>query len=89
MTTYKLQSGIRSLTWPARSPDLNPIENVWSLLKWNVRKSLQPHDGLLELEVLLKREWAKLSQSTIAHLIESMPYRVYKVTRQEGEMSSY
>lgn len=89
VTDYKSQTGIRSLSWPARSPDLNPIENVWSLLKRNVRRSLQPGDGLPQLEELLKTEWAKLNQSTISHLIESLPSRVGKVISRRGEMSGY
>ena len=59
--TFKSQSGIRTIPWPALSPDLSPIENVWSLLKRNVRRSLQPHHGFLDLEILLTREWETLS----------------------------
>ena len=33
MTTAFLESRIKTLKWPAHSPDLSPIENVWKLLK--------------------------------------------------------
>ena len=51
---FKTQAGIRTLRWPARSPDLNPIENVWSLLKRGVRRSIRPGDDLSRPEALLR-----------------------------------
>ena len=31
----------RALSWPSYSPDLNPIENVWAVLKHNVEKRVK------------------------------------------------
>ena len=53
---FKSEAGIRTISWLARPPDLNPIENVWSLLKCNVRRSLQHHFDLNDLQSLLQRE---------------------------------
>ena len=86
---FKSQSGIRTITWPARSPDLNPIENVWSILKRNVRRSVQPHHGLPDLEEILKREWGELSQATVNHLIDSMPSRIAEVISCKGEVTKH
>ena len=87
--SFKSQAGIRTLTWPARSPDLNPIENVWSLLKRSVRRALRPGDDLLRLETLLRQEWDRLSQDTINRLIESMPSRIRQVIELSGDGTKY
>ena len=87
--SFKSQAGIRTLKWPARSPDLNPIENVWSLLKRAVRRSVRPGDDLSRLEAILRQEWDRLDQATINRLIQSMPSRVRLVIEGSGETTKY
>ena len=87
--SFKTQAGIRTLRWPARSPDLNPIENVWSLLKRGVRRSIRRGDDLSRLEALLRQEWERLSQAVINRLIESMPSRIRQVIELSGEVTKY
>ena len=86
---YKSQAGIRTLSWPTRSPDLYPIENMWSLLKRRLRRLLQPGDDLLCLEDLLREEWNTISQTTVNRLIESMPSLVHEVIKLSGESTRY
>lgn len=86
---FKNQSGIRTIDWPARSPDLNPIENVWSWMKRRVRMMLQPHDTLDRLEELLHQIWLIIPQEFIDSLIVGMPKRLGEVLRNHGGHASY
>ncbi|GFU45747.1 hypothetical protein TNCV_3374101 [Trichonephila clavipes] len=52
---------IERMDWPARSPDLNPIEHVWNFL---VRRlGLTTTTGLASIGV--KDEWAAMPQTSL------------------------
>ena len=86
---FKSMAGLRTIPWPARSPDLNPIENVWSMMKRNVRRKLQPGDTLEQLRFLLETEWRDLQQSVVDSIVESMPSRVSDVLKLKGDLTRY
>ncbi|GFX75787.1 hypothetical protein TNCV_2237591 [Trichonephila clavipes] len=54
--------GIQRLVWPARSPDLNPIENVWDALGRQVAGRNYPPTNKNTLIRALTEEWEKLPQ---------------------------
>ncbi|GFT77969.1 transposable element Tcb2 transposase [Trichonephila clavipes] len=54
--------GIQPLVWPARSPDLNPIENVWEALGRQVAGRNYPPTNKNTLIRALTEEWDKLPQ---------------------------
>ena len=62
--------------WPSQSPDLNPIEHLWSELERRIRKRPNPAKNLRELECALHEEWSQIPNNTLINLIESMPRRV-------------
>ncbi|GFU67832.1 transposable element Tc1 transposase [Trichonephila clavipes] len=64
--------GIQRLVWPARSPDLNPIENVWDALGRQVAGRNYPPTNKNTLIRALKEEWDKLPQQLLDNIVQSM-----------------
>ncbi|GFV03850.1 transposable element Tc1 transposase [Trichonephila clavipes] len=68
--------GIQRLVWPARSPDLNPIENVWDALGRQVAGRNYPPTNKNTLTRALTEEWDKLPQQLLDNVVQSMVRRV-------------
>ncbi|GFY00315.1 transposable element Tcb2 transposase [Trichonephila clavipes] len=77
--------GYDILPWPARSPDLSPIEHVWDALG----RQLQPFRDTGELTTQMQRLWQDLPQGVISDLIESMPRRISACTAARGGFTTY
>ena len=59
---------------PSYSPDLNPIENVWSMITQELNgKNIQTQAELFkEIEIA----WERLDQNKIDNAIDSIPGRI-------------
>ncbi|GFW41353.1 transposable element Tcb1 transposase [Trichonephila clavipes] len=64
--------GIQRLVCPARSPDLNPIENVWDALGRQVAGRNYPSTNKNTLIRALIEEWDKLPQQLLDNVVQSM-----------------
>ncbi|GFV20284.1 transposable element Tc3 transposase [Trichonephila clavipes] len=51
---------IERMDWPARSPDLNPIEYVWDFLGRRLAARTLPPVTIRELRLALHDEWAAM-----------------------------
>ncbi|GFU69298.1 transposable element Tcb2 transposase [Trichonephila clavipes] len=67
---------LQRLVWPARSPDLNPIENVWDALGRQVAGRNYPPTNKNTLIRALTEEWDKLPQQLLDNVVQSMVRRV-------------
>lgn len=77
------------LSWPAQSPDLNPIEHLWHHLKRKLAEYQEPPKGILELWERVEGEWNKIGPEVCQNLIESMPRRVEAVVKANGGYTKY
>ncbi|GFX93787.1 transposable element Tcb2 transposase [Trichonephila clavipes] len=66
---------IERMDWPARSPDLNPIEHVWDFLSRRLAARTLPPVTIRELRLALQDEWTAMPQQLIDTLILSMGRR--------------
>lgn len=73
--------------WPANSPDLNPIENLWAYLQNRVY-AREPRT-LGGLQRIIEEEWAAIPAEYLHKLIDSMPRRLVAVQYKQGGQTSY
>ncbi|GFX06457.1 uncharacterized protein TNCV_3016911 [Trichonephila clavipes] len=79
------QLHFQTLPWPARSPDLSPLEHVRDQLKRQMPSCHSVHD----LELFVQDLWAHLPQDNIRCLINSMPDRVVACIAAGGGPTRY
>ena len=53
---YFLRENINVLDWPALSPDLNPVENVWALMVRNIYKNGTQYEDKVSLKAAITKE---------------------------------
>uniref|UniRef100_A0A4W5NLR7 Limb development membrane protein 1 like n=1 Tax=Hucho hucho TaxID=62062 RepID=A0A4W5NLR7_9TELE len=77
---------IKTLSRPAQSPDLNPFENLWNVMK----RKMDGHKPLNKAELLefLRQEWHKVTQHQCERLVESMPRRMKALLEDLDETMS-
>ncbi|GFU49936.1 transposable element Tcb2 transposase [Trichonephila clavipes] len=80
---------IERMDWPARSPDLNPIEHVWGFLGRRLAARTLPPVTIRELRLALQDEWAAMPQQLIDTLILSMGRRCETCLAVRGDHIPY
>ena len=82
------QENVQVLDWPGHSPDLNPIENLWNLMKAKVAEKYP--SNLNELQQVIKEVWVQeLSSEYCYKLVSSMPGRMQAVIASKGGHTKY
>jgi len=73
-----------TMEWPAQSPDLNPIENLWHYIKERLRKYPHPPSSKRALFTRIKTEWNKLGEDALQPYVNSMQQRCKAVIEARG-----
>lgn len=81
---------LQLMEWPSQSPDLNPIEHLWTLLKKRI--VTQYNDVPSSMKALSDRtreQWGKIDSQVCQELVESMPRRIDAVIKAKGGPTKY
>ena len=84
---FKVDNGIQSLSWPSQSPDCNPIENVWGLMKLKINK--RPPTSMKNFMERIKKEWKNLPVDFAEKLVNSMEHRIELLIERNGDYINY
>ena len=76
-----------TIDWPSNSPDINPIENMWSIFKQRVEK--RKPSNIDELDQFLHEEWKKVDMTVISNLVHFLKSRCLVIIDSKGERIDY
>ena len=91
------EEGIPIMKWPAQSPDLNPLENLWADFKDRFhsrflqlyRRPSRSQEALHQYRELAKQVWEEQGSEMIEHLINSMTERCELLIAAGGGLIDY
>ena len=84
---YYIQNDIRLLEWPAYSPDLNPIENIWANIKNKLGARVYNNKDTLEADI--KYYWNVYAKDYSEIVVHSMKKRIDACILKGGKRTGY
>lgn len=77
---------IPKIPWPLKSPDLNPIKNLWHIIKAQINQRDPSIRSERDLQKALQKEWDRLTNTDFDHLIISIKRRLHSALRLEVDL---
>jgi hypothetical protein len=75
------------IDFPAYSPDLDPIENLWNIVKQRVELRLV--HTVDEVERVMREEWEAVDTDLLAQPVATMSARCQEVHDNKGHKAHY
>lgn len=78
----KKNNWIENVIYPAQSPNLNPIEGIWNIIKQRLRRRIFHSEE--EIKEALQEEWDKITMTEIRKRISQMLSRCRRLIKNKG-----
>jgi len=78
----KRASDLQILLHCAQSPDFNPIEGIWNIIKGRIRGRI--FESVNDFKKAIEAEWRRVTLAEIRHRIAEMPDRCERIVQLEG-----
>lgn len=89
VTRFLAEQRVRTLDWPPQSPDLNPIENLWSVIKRRRQAKYGLPTSREELIQQVFDIWENIDDTVLNNLLKSIDKRLSEVIRLGGAPTKY
>src|SRR5580765_5396605 len=83
------QPNLRTLNWPAKSPDMNVIENLWGIIVQEWDPQVQRTREALAQHVFNQWEGLRARPAIFQNLVASMPQRLNAVIKNQGNVTRF
>jgi len=88
-TSWLTRNRIKTLPWPPNSPDMNPMEHVWSQIDLRLRQRPHYPTNKEQLWQALVEAWAEMDDNYLFSLYSSMTQRVASLGLAKGSYTRY
>ena len=87
--TWFNEQKIEVIDWPALSPGLNPIENLWGILARRVYHNGRQFQQRDELVDAILKAWDEIDDEILKKLVSTMQQRYISVLEKKGATIKY
>lgn len=80
---------VQKLPWPAQSPDLSPIENLWREMKVRISARRHKFKTVAEFKTAIMEVWESLDSDVLMKYTDTMPKRLGMLKKAKGGSIKY